>query len=634
MRDANRGGCSQSCRWKYDLYDMPFGKERKSLQGEIPEEFSMSAVDMSMIDHIPDMIENGVDSLKIEGRMESIHYVLTVTNCYKAAVDAYLESPEKFEAIKQDLVDEMWKVAQRELATGFYYGIPSENEQLFGARRKIPEYKFVAEVVSYDDAAQTATIRQRNVINEGDQVEFYGPGFRHFETYIEDLHDAKGNKIDRAPNPMELLTIKVPQPVQSGDMVRALKEGLINLYKEDGTSVTVRGQAYGLRSRAGNFTFEQMEEGVQFAAKYGAKVYVAANMVMHEGNEAGAGEWFRKLRDIGIAAVIVSDPALIMIAATEAPGLEIHLSTQASATNYETLEFWKELGLTRVVLAREVSMEELAEIRKRTDVEIEAFVHGAMCISYSGRCTLSNHMSMRDANRGGCSQSCRWKYDLYDMPFGKERKSLQGEIPEEFSMSAVDMSMIDHIPDMIENGVDSLKIEGRMKSIHYVSTVTNCYKAAVDAYLESPEKFEAIKQDLVDEMWKVAQRELATGFYYGTPSENEQLFGARRKIPEYKFVAEVVSYDDAAQTATIRQRNVINEGDQVEFYGPGFRHFETYIEDLHDAKGNKIDRAPNPMELLTIKVPQPVQSGDMVRALKEGLINLYKEDGTSVTVRA
>ncbi|EHD67557.1 U32 family peptidase, partial [Streptococcus pneumoniae GA41538] len=160
------------------------------------------------------------------------------------------------------------------------------------------------------------------------------------------------------------------------------------------------------------------------------------------------------------------------------------------------------------------------------------------------------------------------------------------------------------------------------------------YKAAVDAYLESPEKFEAIKQDLVDEMWKVAQRELATGFYYGIPSENEQLFGARRKIPEYKFVAEVVSYDDAVQTATIRQRNVINEGDQVEFYGPGFRHFETYIEDLHDAKGNKIDRAPNPMELLTIKVPQPVQSGDMVRALKEGLINFYKEDGTSVTVRA
>lgn len=399
-------------------------------------------------------------------------------------------------------------------------------------------------------------------------------------------------------------------------------------------AVFIGGQAYGLRSRAGNFTPDQMREGIAYAHERGAKVYVAANMITHEGNEVGAGEWFRELRDMGIDAVIVSDPALIMIASTDAPGLEIHLSTQASATNYETFEFWKELGLTRVVLAREVTMAEVAEIRKRTNVEIEAFVHGAMCISYSGRCVLSNHMSHRDANRGGCSQSCRWKYDLYEMPFGQERRSLKGEIPEEYSMSSVDMCMIENIPDLIENGVDSLKIEGRMKSIHYVSTVTNCYKAAVDAYLESPAKFEAIKQDLIDELWKVAQRELATGFYYQTPSENEQLFGARRKIPEYKFVAEVVACDEMTMTATIRQRNVLHEGDQVEFYGPGFRHFETVIEDLHTADGEKIDRAPNPMELLTITVPQVVYPGDMVRACKSGLINLYKEDGVSMTVRA
>ncbi|AXQ79061.1 U32 family peptidase [Streptococcus chenjunshii] len=398
-------------------------------------------------------------------------------------------------------------------------------------------------------------------------------------------------------------------------------------------AVFVGGQAYGLRSRAGNFSMEEMQEGIDYAHQRGAKVYVAANMVTHEGNEIGAGEWFRELRDMGLDAVIVSDPALIVICATEAPGLEIHLSTQASSTNYETFEFWKELGLTRVVLAREVSMAELAEIRKRTAVEIEAFVHGAMCISYSGRCVLSNHMSHRDANRGGCSQSCRWKYDLYDLPFGQERRSLKGEIPEEFSMSAVDMCMIEHIPDMIENGVDSLKIEGRMKSIHYVSTVTNCYKAAVDAYMESPEKFEAIKEDLIDELWKVAQRELATGFYYKTPSEEEQLFGARRKIPQYKFVGEVVAFDEKNMTATIRQRNVILEGDPVEFYGPGFRHFGCYIRDLHDSEGNKIDRAPNPMELLTITVPQPVKPGDMIRTCKEGLVNLYREDGTSRTVR-
>ncbi|HFI0147738.1 TPA: U32 family peptidase [Streptococcus suis] len=425
-------------------------------------------------------------------------------------------------------------------------------------------------------------------------------------------------------------TLKRPEVLSPAGTLEKLKVAID--YGAD--AVFVGGQAYGLRSRAGNFTMDEMREGIEYAHARSAKVYVAANMVTHEGNEEGAGAWFRELRDMGLDAVIVSDPALIVICATEAPGLEIHLSTQASSTNYETFEFWKELGLTRVVLAREVTMEEVAEIRKRTDVEIEAFVHGAMCISYSGRCVLSNHMSKRDANRGGCSQSCRWKYNLYDLPFGEERRSIKGEIPEEFSMSAVDMCMIDHIPDMIENGVDSLKIEGRMKSVHYVSTVTNCYKAAVDAYLESPEKFEAIKQDLIDEMWKVAQRELATGFYYSPPSENEQLFGARRKIPEYKFIAEVVAFDKETMTATIRQRNVINEGDQVEFYGPGFRHFETTIQDLRDSNGEKIDRANKPMELLTIKLDREIYPGDMIRACKSGLINLYQEDGQSLTIRA
>ncbi|HEM6394309.1 TPA: U32 family peptidase [Streptococcus suis] len=425
-------------------------------------------------------------------------------------------------------------------------------------------------------------------------------------------------------------TLKRPEVLSPAGTLEKLKVAID--YGAD--AVFVGGQAYGLRSRAGNFTMDEMREGIEYAHTRGAKVYVAANMVTHEGNEEGAGAWFRELRDMGLDAVIVSDPALIVICATEAPGLEIHLSTQASSTNYETFEFWKELGLTRVVLAREVTMEEVAEIRKRTDVEIEAFVHGAMCISYSGRCVLSNHMSKRDANRGGCSQSCRWKYNLYDLPFGEERRSIKGEIPEEFSMSAVDMCMIDHIPDMIENGVDSLKIEGRMKSVHYVSTVTNCYKAAVDAYLESPEKFEAIKQDLIDEMWKVAQRELATGFYYSPPSENEQLFGARRKIPEYKFIAEVVAFDKETMTATIRQRNVINEGDQVEFYGPGFRHFETTIRELRDSNGEKIERANKPMELLTIKLDREIYPGDMIRACKSGLINLYQEDGQSLTIRA
>ncbi|MGM0168221.1 peptidase U32 [Enterococcus sp. AZ135] len=383
-------------------------------------------------------------------------------------------------------------------------------------------------------------------------------------------------------------------------------------------AVYIGGDAYGLRSRAGNFSFEEMEEGVAFADEYGAKVYVAANMVTHEGNEEGAGAFFKKLRDIGISAVIISDPALIEICATEAPGLEIHLSTQASATNAETLKFWQNEGLERVVLAREVSMDELAEIRRNTDIQIEAFIHGAMCISYSGRCTLSNHMSMRDANRGGCSQSCRWKYELFDMPFAQEHRSLteNGDVTEEFSMSAVDMSMIEHIPDLIENGVDSLKIEGRMKSIHYVSTVANVYKAAVDSYIEDPDNY-VCKQEWIDELWKVAQRELSTGFYYHIPTENEQLFGSRRKIPVYKFIGEVLNYDEASGIATVRQRNHFKVGDEIEFYGPHFQHFEQTVVKMKNDEGELIDRAPNPMMVLTMPVAQPVQPGDMIRKKKD-----------------
>lgn len=408
-------------------------------------------------------------------------------------------------------------------------------------------------------------------------------------------------------------TLKRPEVLAPAGTLEKLKTAIH--YGAD--AVYIGGNAYGLRSRAGNFTKEDMIEGVAFANEHGAKVYVAANMVTHEGNQEGAGAFFREIRDVGISAVIVSDPALIEICATEAPGLPIHLSTQASATNFETLEFWKNEGLERVVLAREVSMDEVAEIRKNTDVEIEAFIHGAMCISYSGRCTLSNHMSMRDANRGGCSQSCRWKYELYDMPFGAERTSLtdKGEVEEEFSMSAVDMAMIQHIPELIQNGVDSFKIEGRMKSIHYVSTVANVYKKAVDTYMEDPENYEC-KQEWIDELWKVAQRELSTGFYYHVPTDEEQLFGERRKIPQYKFIGEVMAYNPETKVATIRQRNHFSVGDEIEFYGPGFKHFHQTVEVMYNEENESIDRAPNPMMILTMPVEEPVAVGDMIRKKK------------------
>lgn len=407
---------------------------------------------------------------------------------------------------------------------------------------------------------------------------------------------------------------KKPEILAPAGTLEKLKTAFI--YGAD--AVYIGGNQYGLRSRAGNFTYDEMREGVAFAKQYNGKVYVAANMVTHEGDEEGAGEFFKTLRDIGIDAVIVSDPALIEICAMEAPGLPIHLSTQASATNYETLNFWHQEGLERVVLAREVSMEEIKEIRQKTDVELEAFIHGAMCISYSGRCTLSNHMSNRDANRGGCSQSCRWKYGLFEiLPDEEERVSLLGgeEVPEAFSMSAVDLSMIRHIPDLVENGVDSLKIEGRMKSIHYVSTVVNVYRQAIDTYCADPDNFE-FKQEWEDELWKVAQRELAVGFYYGTPTEDQQLFGKPRKIPAYSFIGQVLDYDEETQIATIQQRNLFEVGDDIEFYGPGFTHLYQTVEEMWDEDGNPIERANKAMMIVKMKVKHPVKRHDMMRKLK------------------
>jgi putative protease len=381
-------------------------------------------------------------------------------------------------------------------------------------------------------------------------------------------------------------------------------------------AVYIGGNAYGLRSRAGNFSYDEMREGVEFAKEHNACVYVAANMVTHENDADGAGEFFRTLRDIGIRAVIVSDPALIEICVMEAPGLPIHLSTQASATNYETLNFWHEEGLERVVLAREVGMEEIKVIRQKTNVEIEAFIHGAMCISYSGRCTLSNHMSARDANRGGCSQSCRWKYDLFEIDHrGKQNSLLAGDPIEDFSMSAVDMTMIHHIPDLVDNGIDSLKIEGRMKSIHYVSTVANVYRQAIDTYCNDPDNYE-FKQEWEDELWKVAQRELATGFYYGTPTEDQQLFGKRRKIPAYAFIGQVLAYDADTKIATIEQRNHFGIGDEIEFYGPGFTHLTQTVELLWNEDDVPIERAPHPMMIVKMKVNAPVKPYDMIRKMK------------------
>ncbi len=381
-------------------------------------------------------------------------------------------------------------------------------------------------------------------------------------------------------------------------------------------AVYLGGEAYGLRTRAGNFGFEEIKEGLDFAHARGVKVYVTANIIAHEGDEAGSGDFFRKLRDLGVDAVIVSDVSLIQICLEEAPGLAIHLSTQASAANYETLNFWASEGLDRVILAREVSMQEILEMKKKTSIDLEVFIHGAMCIAYSGRCVLSNHMSQRDANRGGCSQSCRWKYSLFAMDDELERhyitRGKEDTQIEPYSMSSVDMSMIEHIPDLCEAGVESLKIEGRMKSIHYVSTATSVYRAAIDRYCEDPDNYE-LKQEWVDELWKTTTRELCSGFYYALPTENEQLFGEIRRESDWDFVGEVIAYEEQAKMATIRQRNYFKLGDRLEFYGPGMKHFRQDLTALWNEEGETVEEANQAMAIYQIKVDQELERGDFIR---------------------
>ncbi|TMV52723.1 U32 family peptidase [Paenibacillus mesophilus] len=399
-------------------------------------------------------------------------------------------------------------------------------------------------------------------------------------------------------------------------------------------AVYIGGQKYGLRSNADNFTFEEMREAVEFANRYGAKVFVAANIYAHNEDIAGIEDYLRNLQDAGIAAIIVADPAIIETCKRAAPKLEIHLSTQQSTVNWQAVQFWKEEDVHRVVLGREATMEEILEIKRNVDIEIETFIHGAMCSSYSGRCVLSNHFTDRDSNRGGCCQSCRWKYDLFedgdveieqivteeqaasDQTLKRFKEGMtgtplfQGEDP--FMMSAKDLCMIEHIPEMIRSGVESFKIEGRMKSIHYVATVVNAYRQAIDAYYEDPEGYE-LKEEWLQEIYKAANRPLNTGFFFDAPGHEDHIFGPEDKRVDFDFAGLVVDYDEATGVATVQQRNHFKPGQEVEFFGPGGTFFKQQVGELTDEEGNVLDAARHPLQLVKFKVEQPVKPMDMMR---------------------
>lgn len=376
-------------------------------------------------------------------------------------------------------------------------------------------------------------------------------------------------------------------------------------------AVYIGGQKYGLRSNADNFSFEEMREGVEFAARYGAKVFVAANIYAHNEDIAGLEDYLRNLQEVGIAAIIVADPAIIETCRRAAPKLEIHLSTQQSTMNWQAVQFWKEDGVDRVVLAREASMEEIREIKQNVDIEIETFIHGAMCSSFSGRCVLSNHFTDRDSNRGGCCQSCRWKYDL----FNADNEAMAEETDDSFTMGAKDLSMIEFIPQMIESGVESFKIEGRMKSIHYVATVVNVYRQAIDAYLADPVNYK-LKPEWQEDIYKAANRPLNSGFFFEAPDHEDHIFAPEDKRNEFDFAGLVVDYDEATLMATVQQRNHFKPGQEVEFFGPHNTSFKQTLQELYDEAGNSLDAAKHPLQKIQFKVQQRVKPFDMMRKKK------------------
>lgn len=401
--------------------------------------------------------------------------------------------------------------------------------------------------------------------------------------------------------------IKKPELLAPAGNLEKLKTAI--MYGAD--AVFVGGKEFSLRSQASNFSIEDIKEGVEFAKQYGAHIHVTCNIILHQDNLEGIEDYLKKLDEIGVTAIIVADPYIMTIAKNLDLNLEVHVSTQLSSLNLKAIQFYKDMGMDRVVLGREVTYDDLKEIMNDAPCDIEYFIHGAMCIHYSGRCMLSNYLSRRDANRGGCSQSCRWYYDLYE-----DGNLINREDDMPFSMSSKDMSLIDHIGELIELGVDSFKIEGRMKSLHYIATVISTYRKLIDTYCEDPDTF---KQDehYRQELEKAANRALCHGFFYDNPTENEQLFNLRDEHPTQEFILRVLDYNPETKLAKIEQRNYFKIGDKIEIFSPHHDNYEMIVKELYNEDKEAIDVANHPMEILYLKIEQTVEINDMGRKVSK-----------------
>lgn len=405
--------------------------------------------------------------------------------------------------------------------------------------------------------------------------------------------------------------MKLPELLAPAGNLEKLKIAV--LYGAD--AVYLGGEAYGLREKAGNFSLEDLEKGLEFAHKRGVKVYVTVNIIPHNDDLEGIPEYIKKLDSLGVDAVIVADPGIFSIAREVAAELEVHISTQANNTNWRSAKFWKEQGAKRVIMARELSLTEIKEIRDKVDISLEAFVHGAMCISYSGRCLLSNYMIDRDANRGSCAHSCRWQYSLMEEKRPGEYYPIEEDQRGTHIFNSKDLSMIEHLPRLIATGLDSLKLEGRMKSLHYVATVTNTYRHVLDEFANEGEDYQ-FDEKWLHELEKISHRHYTTGFYFDKPSGSEQNYDSSGYSRDYDFMGIVRDYLPKTKEAVIEVRTKFFKGDTVEIFGPETDTFRQRLDYIKNDEGEEIADAPHPHQLITVKVKNRVQEYDIVRREK------------------
>jgi putative protease len=379
-------------------------------------------------------------------------------------------------------------------------------------------------------------------------------------------------------------------------------------------AVYIGGEAFSLRAKARNFSKEDMIAGVKYAHDHGVHVHVTANILAHNYDLKGAEEYFHELNEIGPDALIIADPGMFMMARRICPEIEIHVSTQANNTNYETYKFWYNLGAKRVVAARELSLAEIKEIRANIpdDLEIESFIHGAMCISYSGRCLLSNYFTGRDANHGACTHPCRWKYAVVEESRPGEYLPVYENERGTFIFNSKDLCMIEHIPELIDAGINSFKIEGRMKTALYVATVARTYRKAIDDYLESEEKYRANMPWYKDEIARCTYRQFTTGFYFGKPSDESQIYDSNTYVNEYTYLGIVDSINDKG-LARLEQRNKFSVGETIEIMKPDGRDIETLVKAIYAEDGTQQESAPHPQQLIDIELETVPEAGDILR---------------------